>query len=95
MSRLTFLTLRSYPIYMFTDGYTFDEDLEYSDDYCEEYYNLFMERDSHCHYQIQREGAYLYKKYGVELSARTDVDEFIKFFVYLDDFMLAYWNKNE
>ena len=91
------LTLRLHPFddgyYVSTDGYTFDEYLEYSANYCEEYYNLFMEKDPHSHYQIQRDGAYLYKKYDADYSARGAVDEFVKFFVYLDDFMLDYWNK--
>jgi len=59
------VTLRLYPLddgyYISTDGFTFDEYPEYSASYCEKYYNLFMENDSHCHYEIQREGAYLYK----------------------------------
>jgi len=93
------VTLRLYPLddgyYISTDGFTFDEYPEYSASYCEKYYNLFMENDSHCHYEIQREGAYLYKKYEANRSARTAVDEFVKFFVYLDEFMLAYWKREE
>lgn len=91
------LTLRLYPFedyyYVCNDGYTFDEYPEYSANYCEKYYNLFTEKDSHFHYQIQRNGAYLYKKYDPDYSARAAVDEFIRFFLYLDDFMLDYWNK--
>lgn len=93
------VTLRVYPLddgyYISTDGLTFDEYPEYSENYCEQYYDLFMENDSHCHYDIQRYGAYLYKKYEANHSARTAVDEFVKFFVYLDDYILSYWNKDK
>lgn len=93
------VTLRLYPFddgyYISTDGLTFDEYPEYSESYCEQYYDLFMKNDSHYHYDIQRYGAYLYKKYESNRSARTAVDEFVKFFVYLDDYMLAYCNKDE
>jgi len=93
------ITLRLYPsddgYYVSTTDTVFDEYPEYSASYCEEYYNLFMENDSHYHYDIKREGAYLYKKYASNHSARHAVDDFVKFFVYLDDFMLNYWNKDE
>ena len=93
------VTLRLYPLddgyYVSNDGFTFDEYPEYSASYCEECYNLFMEKETHCHHEIQRNGAYLYKKYDASCSARTAVDEFVKFFIYLDDFMLNYWNKDE
>ena len=93
------ITLRLYPCddgyYVSTDGFTFDEYLEYSANYCEKYFNLFMENDSHCHYDIKREGAYLYKKYEANCSARTSVDEFVKFFIYLDEYILNYWNKEK
>ena len=92
------VTLRLYPLddgyYISTDWLTFDEYPEYSASYCEKYYNLFIEKDTHYHYDIKREGAYLYKKYEADRSARTAVDEFVKFFVYLDDFMLEFW-KNQ
>ena len=71
----------------------FDENEEYAENSCKYYYDLFMQNDLNCHYDIKREGAYLYKKYDSERSVRTAVDEFVKFFVYLDDFMLEYWKK--
>lgn len=93
------VTLRLYP---FNDGYyvsttdtVFDEYPEYSANYCQKYYNLFMEKNSHYHYQIKREGPYLYKKYEATCSVRTAVDEFVKFFVYLDDFILDCWKKEK
>ena len=85
------VTLRLYPLdegyYISTDGFTFDEYLEYSESYCEKYYNLFITNDTHYHYDINREGAYLYKKYEADYSARCAVDEFVKFFIYLDDYL--------
>ena len=93
------ITLRLYPLddgyYVSTTDTVFDEYPEYSASYCKQYYDLFMENDTHYHYEIKREGAYLYKKYASNHSARHAVDDFVKFFVYLDDFMLAYWNKEE
>ena len=88
------LTLRVYPVddgyYIATDGITFDEYSEYSENYCQHYYNLFVKNDSHAHYDIKQEGAYLYKKYDSDRSARTAIDEFVKFFIYLDEYMLNY-----
>jgi len=93
------ITLRLYPFddgyYVSTDGLTFDEYPEYSENYCKQYYDLFMENDSHYHYEIKRHGAYLYKKYAANHSARTAVDEFVKFFVYLDEYILGCWNKDK
>lgn len=93
------ITLRLYPFddgyYVSSDGYTFDEYLEYSANYCKKYYDLFMENDHHYHYEIKQEGAYLYKQYDEDYSARAAVDEFVRFFLLLDDFMLDYWQKEE
>ena len=86
------LTLRLYPTddgyYICTDGTTFD-DCEYD---CKQYYDLFIANDKHCHYEIKQDNNYIYKKYDLDRSARTAVDEFVKFFVYLDDYILDYWN---
>ena len=93
------ITLRIYPCddgyYVSTTDYVFDEYPEYSANYCKKYYELFMNNDSHYHYDIKQEGAYLYKKYDADHSARHAVDDFVKFFVYLDDFILNYWNKDK
>ena len=85
------ITLRLYPCYdgyyIATDETTFNEYPEYAENDCQKYYDLFMKNDSHYHYQIKRNGPYLYKKYEADRSARTAVDEFVKFFVYLDDYL--------
>ena len=54
----------------------------------EYYYNLFNEQDKSCHYDIQLSNDYLYKKYRFDCSVLCAIDEFIRFFVYLDDFIL-------
>lgn len=86
------ITLRLYPCndgyYVATPETVFDEYEEYAGNYCEKYYNLFMNIDCNHRYNIKREGAYLYKKYDSDSSARTAVDEFVKFLVYLDDYIL-------
>ena len=86
------VTLRIYPFddcyYISSTDTVFDEYEEYSANYCEAYYNDFIQNDNHNHYQINRYGPYLYKKYDSNRSARTAVDEFIKFFITLDDYIL-------
>ena len=87
------ITLRLYPIcdgyYIYTLSTLFDEYEEYGEAECEKYYELFMKNDLHYHYDIKREKACLYKKYDSSRSARTAVDEFVKFLVYLDDYILV------
>lgn len=87
------ITLR---IYLRDDGYyvsstdtLFDEYVEYSANYCESYYNDFISNDNHYHYDIKRHDAYLYKKYDYDYSARCAVDEFVKFFIYLDEYIFG------
>ena len=86
------LTLRLYytdnGYYISTDGTTFD-DCDYD---CKYYYDLFNGNDKNHHYDIKQDNNYIYKEYSLDRSARTAVDEFIKFFVYFDDYILNYWN---
>lgn len=93
------ITLRLYPVddgyYVATDGTTFDEYVEYAEANCEKYYDLFVKNNQKHHYDIKRDGAYLYKKYASNHSARHAVDDFVKFFVYLDEYILEYWSKEE
>ena len=87
------LELRLYPTedgYYVSDNGTNFEDCEYS---CEQFYDLFLKNDDNWHYKIQAKGNYIYKKYDVDFSARRAIDEFIKVFVYLNDYILDYWNK--
>ena len=81
------LCLRIYPVddgyYISDDGQTF---IEYSGE-TKYYYDLFNQRDIHYHYEILLENNYLYKKYSYDFSLIAAIDEFIKFFVYLEEFM--------
>ena len=90
------LTLRLYPLddgyYVSTTDTMFDEYPEYSENYSKEYYDLFTQNNSH-HYNIKQDGAYFYKKYDSDYSARCAIDDFVKFFVYFDEFILDYFNK--
>lgn len=91
------ITLRLYPCddgyYVSTDDTVFDEYAEYASSDCEKYYNLFMNNDSSYHYDIEQEGAYLYKKYESNYSARHAVNEFVRFLIDIDNFILDYWDK--
>ena len=49
-----------------------------------------MERDSNNHFEIKLENDHIHKKYKYDYSLVAALDEFIRFFIYLDDFM----NKN-
>ena len=86
------VTLRLYPYedyyYVSSTDTVFDEYEEYSTNYCEKYYNEFTKIDNLNNYQMNRYNAFLYKKYDGEYSARYAVDEFIKFFIELDKYML-------
>lgn len=86
------VTLRLYPFedyyYVSSTDTVFDEYEEYSANYCEKYYNEFVKDENLSSYEINRYGAYLYKKYDGEYSVRYAVDEFIKFFIELDKYML-------
>ena len=84
--------LRLY-IYPVDDGYYISDDgntfLEFScDSKC--YYDLFNEKDSNYHFEIELDNDHIYKKYHFDFSLMSAIDEFIRFFIYLDDFM----NKN-
>lgn len=93
------ISLRLYPCddwyYVSTTDTVFDEYAEYALADCEKYYNLFVKNDSSYHYDIKQDGAYLYKKYEANYSARHAVNEFVRFLVDLDRFILDYWNKEE
>lgn len=91
------ITLRLYIVddgyYVCTDGTTFNEYVEYASDDCEKYYDLFVRNNPNYHYDIKREGAYLYKKYAANYSARHAVNDFVRFFIHLDEYILDYWSK--
>lgn len=86
-----FLELRIIPT---ESGYTICNNGKAFSDFNEPtkyYYDLFMEKDPNYHYEIKLDGNIIYKKYSEDFSTRVAINEFVKFFVYLDDFIL----KNE
>ena len=81
------LKLYIFPIddgyYITDDGQTF---IEHSFD-TKYYYDLFNEKDNNYHYDIELKNEYIYKKYHFDYSLMSAIDEFIRFFIYLDEFM--------
>lgn len=85
-----FLMLQITPLeegYMISDdGHTFDEwnhDLSY-------YFHLFLQNDTNCHYDIQSSKEKIYKVYPENFSVAVALDEFVRFFIALDDFILKH-----
>lgn len=81
------LVLYIYPVddgyYVFDDGETF---VEYSSD-TKYYYDLFNEKDKHNHHQIELTDNYICKKYRFDYSLGAAIDEFVRFFIHLDEFI--------
>lgn len=81
------LMLYVYPIddgyYVSDDGKTF---IEYSNE-SQYYYDLFNKEDHHNHYDIEMKDNHICKKYRLDYSLMSALDEFVRFFVHLDDFM--------
>ena len=72
------------------DGYLVSDDgdtfLEFSGD-TGYYYDLFCDRDPAYHFEIQRKDNFLCKNYRFDYSVISAIDEFIRFFIRLDEFM--------
>ena len=81
------VVLRIYPLeneyYISDEGLTFSE-CGGSSEY---YYNSFMDNDSNYHFDILLDNDYLYKKYDGDSAVYSAIDEFVRFFIYLDDYM--------
>ena len=81
------LTLFIYPVddgyYISDDGNTF---IEYSND-SKYYYDLFNEKDPNYNYEIELNNNHICKFYKYDDSLMSAIDEFIRFFIYLDQFM--------
>ena len=84
------LRLYIYPVddgyYVSDDGETFVEcsgDSEY-------YFNMFSEKDQSYHYEIGLKDDHICKRYDYDFSLLAALDEFVKFFVALENFMSAY-----
>lgn len=93
------ITLRLYPqddgYYVSTLDTIFDEYPGYASTPCEEHYNAFIKDNPNYRYDIKRHEAYLYKKYSANHSARHAVDDFVKFLIHLDEYILNSYNKDE
>lgn len=61
--------------------YDSNEDMEY-------YYNLFSENDDHNHYDIKCSGDAFYKDYPNNFNPNVAMSQFVKFFVYLNDYII-------
>jgi len=89
------LTLRIYPInddegyYVLDDGTAF---LEFSCD-TEYYFRMFEADDKRYHFDIGVADRCFFKQYEPDFSARVALDEFVRFFVYLDDYILGNQDK--
>lgn len=72
------------------DGYYITDDgqafIEYGLD-TEYYFNLFNKMDTNYHYDIELKNEHIYKEYRFDYSLISAIDEFIRFFIYLDEFM--------
>ena len=83
------LVLNIYPL---DDGYyisdTGDTFIEYKLDPIY-YYDLYVETDEHNHYNIKFKKNYLYKIYQYDYSLLSAIDEFVRFFIHLDEFMIS------
>ena len=81
------LTLTIFPVddgyYIFDDGLTF---CEYSCD-PKYYFDLFNEQDKNYHYDIELKDNYICKKFKYDYSLMSAIDEFIRFFIFLDIYM--------
>lgn len=82
------LMLRLYPTddgyYVSDGGYNFEDTLNNA----KYYYDSFMKNDKNYHYDIKEDNDYIYKKYPADYSARWALYEFIKFFIYFNDYIL-------
>lgn len=85
--------LRLY-IYPVDDGYYVSDDgeafIEHSCD-TQHYFDLFNKEDKSYHYEIELKDDHICKKYEYDFSLMSALDEFIRFFILLDEFM----NKND
>ncbi|MBO7150028.1 MAG: hypothetical protein J6V71_03955 [Clostridia bacterium] len=81
------LVLNIYPI---DDGYCISDDgqtfLEHSFD-TKYYYDLFNKKDKSYHFDVQLKDDYICKNYRFDYSLMSAIDEFIRYFILLDEFM--------
>ena len=81
------LTLFIKPI---DDGYVISDDgetfIEYSSD-TQYYLELFEAEDKNFHFDITLKDGYICKSYRFDYSLSSAIDEFIRYFILLDEFM--------
>lgn len=81
------LRLHIYPV---DDGYVVSDDgetfIEHSCD-PQYYYDLFDQKDQNYHFGIELKDNYICKNYRFDYSLMSAIDEFIRFFILLDEFM--------
>ena len=72
------------------DGYVISDDgetfIEYSSD-TEYYFELFDKNDGNYHFDIALKDGYICKSYRFDYSLSSAIDEFIRYFILLDEFM--------
>ena len=72
------------------DGYSVSDDgetfLEHSRD-TQYYYDLFEQKDQNYHFKIGLKDNFICKTYRFDYSLMSAIDEFIRFFIFLDEFM--------
>ena len=83
------LTLRIYPLgedkgyYVLDDGAAFS-DFSHDTEY---YFNMFEQDDQHYHFRIGVSDQCFFKQYDTDFNVRVAIDEFVRFFIYLDDYI--------
>ena len=81
------LTLRVIP---YKDSFIISDDAETFSEFNESteyYYNLFMQNDKHNHYDIKLYNKLIYKKYPDNFNLTFAINEFIRFFIDLDNYV--------
>ena len=84
------LSLRIYPISK-TEGYYVSDDgrafAEMHNDTAEFYFKKFDNDDKNDHFDITVKNGYFQKKFRPDYSVIAAINDFIRFFVYFDDYM--------
>ena len=82
------LILKILPI---KDGYVISDIGDTFSDFNENtkyYYDLFMEKDKHDHYGIKLHKEIILKKYNDNFNINVAINEFVRFFIDLDNFII-------
>ena len=52
------------------------------------YFDLFMEKDTNDHFSIEFKNNIILKKYPENFNVRMAISEFVRYFIYLDDYLI-------